>query len=69
MNEPLLKPQTYEVLKRIPFEWFHLQSTKELICQATDYPPASVTRRISALGRLHLIERREGADGPEIRRT
>jgi hypothetical protein len=69
MNEPLLKPPTYAVLIRIPFEWSHLQTTKELICQATGFPIGSVTRRMSALGRLNLIEVRNRLDGKEIRRT
>lgn len=67
-DEPLLKPETYNVLKRIPLDWFHLQSAKELICQATDYPIVSVTRRMSALSRMKLVAFRDGPDGKEIRR-
>jgi hypothetical protein len=69
MNEPRLKPETYAVLSRIPNEWSHLQTTKELISLALDVPIGTVTRRMSVLGRLHLIERRERLDGPEIRRS
>jgi hypothetical protein len=57
MNEPpLLNPGTYDVLKRVPNEWMDLQTVKEEICRFTDYPIGTVTRRLSHLVRLQLIE-------------
>lgn len=68
MSEILLKPHTYEVLRRIPYEWMHEETVKDEICRKTDYKAGQVTRRLAHLVRLELVRRRPAADGPEIRR-
>lgn len=68
MNEPLLKPETYAVLSRVPNEWMHEETVKEEISRHTNQVAGSVSRRIAQLIRLQLVQRRPAADGPEVRR-
>lgn len=68
MNDLLLKPDTYEVLRRVPNEWMHMQTVKEEISRATNQPASGITRRLSYLVRVSLVDQRPAVNGPEVRR-
>lgn len=59
MEEPLLTPETYAVLRVVPLKWMDEQIVVEEIAKAQHQTKAAVSQRIRTLRRHRLLERRE----------
>lgn len=59
MDEPLLTPETYAVLRVVPVTWMDEQTVVAEIAKAHSQTKAAVSQRIRALRRHRLLERRE----------
>jgi RIO-like serine/threonine protein kinase len=53
-----LTKDTYEVLKRVPADWWNEDEVKLEIGVALGMPPSRVTKRLAHLLQLRLVEKR-----------
>lgn len=58
-TDALLTKLTYEVLKRVPSDWWAEQDAKREIADALGLTFSDVARRMQSLIRMRLVERRK----------
>jgi hypothetical protein len=72
IDDVTLAPETYDVLTRVPLDWWSVMDTEHAIATATNRSLGDVRRRLTHLRGLKLIEyRRRQTIAPafEIRRV
>jgi predicted transcriptional regulator len=58
VDEPLISEQSFQVLKRLPKEWWEYDAAVDGIANALHTSPAAVRGSIKHLVSRHLVERR-----------
>jgi len=66
VTNTVLSPQTSEVLKRLPRDWYDEHDTIATIANALHTSPAAVRGSLLQLRRLHLVERRTPRRDPTV---